>query len=225
VKRLRSNGDVASKFRALCDRFAVARQYIPEEDRELQRRVVGELRMELARSCLGALEPDLIILDEFQRFKSLLDGTDPAAELASDLFGFDGARVLLLSATPYKMFTTTDEASGEDHYRDFIQTVQFLYKNDAASTKFKSVLSEYQDELLRLSGNDTSALRARQVALQEALRDVMVRTERLAITQDRNGMLTEVAPKSLHLRPNDLQTYVELARVAKALNHPKMIEY
>src|SRR5439155_27313641 len=125
LERLCSNSELAGEFQALCDRFAVSRQNIPDEDRELQRKVIGALRMELARSCLGALEPDLIILDEFQRFKSLLDGTDPAAELASDLFRFDGARVLLMSATPYKMFTTADEASGDDHYRDFLETVQF----------------------------------------------------------------------------------------------------
>jgi Helicase conserved C-terminal domain len=225
LERLRTNNDLACEFQALCGRFAISRQNIPDDDRELQRKVIGALRMELARSCLGALEPDLIILDEFQRFKNLLDGTDPAAELARDLFGFDGARVLLMSATPYKMFTTNDEVNGDDHYRDFLQTVQFLYNDEAASAKFKSVLSEYQEELLRLSGDDNGALRARKNALQDALRHVMVRTERLAVTQDRNGMLAEVAPKSLWLRVNDLQSYVALARVAKALDHHDVVGY
>jgi hypothetical protein len=225
LERLSRNSDLAGEFRLLCDRFAVSRQNIPDEDRELQRKVIGALRMELARSCLQALEPDLIILDEFQRFKNLMDGTDPAAELASDLFSFDGARVLLMSATPYKMFTTADEASGDDHYRDFLQTVQFLYNDEAASAKFKLLLSAYQDELLRLSGDDSGAVRARRIAVQEGLRQVMVRTERLAVTQDRNGMLSEVAPKSLRLRTNDLHSYVALARVAKALDHHDVVEY
>jgi hypothetical protein len=225
IERLRSNNDLARDFQKLCDRFAGSRQNLPDEDRQLQRKVIGALRMELARSCLRALQPDLIILDEFQRFKSLLDGTDPAAELASDLFRFDGARVLLMSATPYKMFTTADEPSGEDHYRDFVETVQFLYNDDAASANFKLLLSEYRDELLRLSGKDTGALHARKMAVQEALRQVMVRTERLAVTQDRNGMLSEVAPKSLQLRTNDLRSYVGLARVAKTLDHHDVVEY
>jgi len=225
LERLRSNSDLAEEFRALCDRFAVSRQNIPDEDRELQRKVIGKLRTDLARSCLQALQPDLIILDEFQRFKSLLDGTDSAAELASDLFRFKGARVLLMSATPYKMFTTADEANGEDHYRDFLQTVRFLHNDDAAFTKFSLLLSEYGDELLRLSGGDTDTLRTRKTAIQEALRHVMVRTERLAVTEDRNGMLLEVAPKNLHLRSNDLKSYVGLARVAKALEHHDIVEY
>lgn len=69
---------------------------------------------------MKALEPDLIILDEFQRFKHLMDreeGEDEselsARELAEELFTYadenSEARVLLLSATPYKMYTTADE--------------------------------------------------------------------------------------------------------------------
>ena len=89
------------------------------------------------RSCLKALEPDLIILDEFQRFKHLMygeEGEDDSAmsarELARELFSYadenSEARVLLLSATPYKMYTTADEAGVEDHYRDFLRTFEFL---------------------------------------------------------------------------------------------------
>ena len=225
LERLHNNNDLAGEFSELCDRFAVSRQNIADEDREFQRKVIGRLRTELARSCLQALQPDLIILDEFQRFKSLLDGTDPAAELASDLFKFEGARVLLMSATPYKMFTTADEASGEDHYRDFLQTVRFLCNDDAAFEKFSLLLSEYRDQLLRLSGADTAALRTRKSAIQEALRHIMVRTERLAVTEDRNGMLCEVAPKNAYLRSNDLKSYVGLARIAKALEHHDVVEY
>jgi hypothetical protein len=59
----------------------------------------------LARVCLKALELDLIILDEFQRFKHLLEQESEAGELARLLFDakdHGGARVLLLSATPYR---------------------------------------------------------------------------------------------------------------------------
>jgi hypothetical protein len=65
--------------------------------------LVGQLRSVLARACLHALEPDLIILDEFQRFKHLLedDAESEASQLAHDLFRYSNehaqARVLLLS--------------------------------------------------------------------------------------------------------------------------------
>jgi hypothetical protein len=48
------------------------------------------LRNLLAHTCVAALEPDLIILDEFQRFKNLLDpqlGVG-VAPLSWTVFGF-----------------------------------------------------------------------------------------------------------------------------------------
>ena len=66
---------------------------------------------------ISALRPDLVVLDEFQRFKDLLnpDPTNFAAELAHRLFDYVDpdtgrpTRTLLLSATPYRMYTTADE--------------------------------------------------------------------------------------------------------------------
>ena len=82
------------------------------------------------KTCLSELQPDLIILDEFQRFKHLLATNSEAGQLAGQLFNYadahSAARVVLLSATPYKMYTLTEEAEGEDHYQDFVQTVRFL---------------------------------------------------------------------------------------------------
>ena len=77
----------------------------PPEARQRRDQVIAELRRVLAGACVSALEPDLVILDEFQRFKSLIDtrGTerDPAAELAQELFqaeAHDGKRVRTLPA-------------------------------------------------------------------------------------------------------------------------------
>ena len=102
---------------------------------QIQRRlaIVGELRRILAEVSVGCLEPDLVILDEFQRFKHLLerpeaDSEREVSQLAHDLFTYERAKVLLLSATPYKMYTLAEEReiSGDDHYSDFIGTVDFL---------------------------------------------------------------------------------------------------
>ena len=87
------------------------------------------MRRSLARSCLAVFEPDLIILDEFQRFRNLLhtgDTKDEAAQLAQQLFASAGSKILLLSATPYKMYTVNAETDGDDHYRDFLETSRFL---------------------------------------------------------------------------------------------------
>ena len=98
---------------------------------------VGSLRSLLATVCVHALEPDLIILDEFQRFRHLLEMKEPneAAMLAQSLMGFRDrdtgldARVLMLSATPYAMYTTAQDEE-DDHHRDFLATMRFLLGND-----------------------------------------------------------------------------------------------
>lgn len=44
--------------------------------------------------------------------------------LATALFEHPDVRVLLLSATPYKMFTLDQENDEDDHYPDFIRTLE-----------------------------------------------------------------------------------------------------
>ena len=89
-------------------------------------RLIGQMRKLVAAASIEALEPDLVILDEFQRFKDLLDPDNPGAELAHAIFDHTTSRVLLLSATPFKMYTLPDEPEGDDHYKDFLKTVEFL---------------------------------------------------------------------------------------------------
>ena len=112
---LKANGDVKQKLDELCCRFKYARKNVSPQDREDQLAMVGTLRRLLAESCAKSLEPDLVILDEFQRFKDLLDQEDDGSRLARALFDFPGTRTLLLSATPTRctpcirnqMLTTT----------------------------------------------------------------------------------------------------------------------
>jgi hypothetical protein len=183
---------------------------------------VSALRRHLAAACLRALEPDLIILDEFQRFPSLLnsDEGNPAGQLASDMFtyqnddGSEQARVLLLSATPYKMYTMADEQS-DDHYRDFISTLAFL-EGPTRTRGIERLVADYREQLYQLgsAGSDPSTAR---VALEKRLRMVMARTERITATQDRDGMLRQIAPP-LSTTADDVRRYVVLQRAADDLD-------
>ena len=78
--------------------------FLPKTGRHAES-FIGEMRTVLAAVCVHALEPVLIILDEFQRFPDLLRPDNPTSNLARHLFAWEDARVLLLSATPYKMLT------------------------------------------------------------------------------------------------------------------------
>ena len=98
--------------------------------------LVGRLRNRLAHVCVDALEPDLVILDEFQRFTELLHGNHDAAALARALFDYtdsegNQARTLLLSATPYRMLSlSTDSEDEGNHYKEFLETLDFLFGHD-----------------------------------------------------------------------------------------------
>ncbi|GMA93069.1 hypothetical protein [Homoserinibacter gongjuensis] len=74
---------------------------LSDELRHRAANLTARLRQSLAKAGVDTLEPDLIILDEFQRFRNLLDPeSGEAAELAHALFDHPAAKVLLLSATP-----------------------------------------------------------------------------------------------------------------------------
>jgi hypothetical protein len=219
--------DLRTRFYELAERFRDGRASHTREDRRDQHELVGELRSLLATTCLTALEPDLIILDEFQRFKHLLEGQDDASELARNLFEYPEARVLLLSATPYKMYTLEheEEARAEDHYEDFIRTVSFLQDDPRRTDRFRDVLSAYRREALTCAQGDLSGLREAKAQIETVLRQVMIRTERLGVSEDRSGMLREIADASCRLEPGDLDTYLSLQRIARALDEPDTLEY
>ena len=91
------------------------------------------MRKALAAAAIERLEPDLVILDEFQRFKDLMSDQGEGSDLAKALFEHPSAKLLLLSATPFKMYTLPDEPEGDDHYSDFIDTVRFLAGQERAA--------------------------------------------------------------------------------------------
>lgn len=215
------------RMNQLCEGIGRVR-YIENIDPQVHReriQFIGELRNILAQSCLRALEPDLIILDEFQRFKDLIDpdSEEPAAELARQLFDYTAnntrAKVILLSATPYKMYTLTSDAlAGEDHYRDFLTTLQFLEHGDSTrSEDFKKLLDEYRRELYQLHAGDKTRLNEIKLKMEKQLRRVMTRTERLATSLDRNGMLREHHPAGVTLDVADAIAYAGIVQIAETL--------
>ncbi len=189
--------------------------------------VIRDLRQTLARSCVEALEPDFVILDEFQRFKELLrepnpDDPDDIRALAHHLFAQKDVRILLLSATPYKMYTLSDEPD-DDHYADFLQTARFLMsKEDAA--EFSGELRDFRRALLNFESVGEASLQRRKRAVERRLRRVMVRTERLAVTADRSGMLADRRVEA-RLEPNDVRTFAMVDRLSRRLSTNDPTDY
>lgn len=187
-----------------------------------RRELIAHLRRLVAEASVGNLEPDLVILDEFQSFSRLLDGQSDAEELAREIFDYPGARVLLLSATPYKMYTLPDEPSGEDHYRDFTRTIRFLAGEDRAVTVDRE-LRVMREQVV--TGGDMDRARVAHDRAEEELRRVMCRTERLSCTPDRDGMLTERELPGVHLAPEDVCAWQSLDHVARLVDRQDTFEY
>jgi hypothetical protein len=218
--------DMRSRFEELQGIFCRSDSRVPEGATKKRTQWIGELRRLLASVCLSTLEPDLIILDEFQRFKHLLDDESEAGELARDLFESEagqGARVLLLSATPYRGLSLHHETD-DDHYGDFLSLLRFLENGDAAGCK--EILAEYRGALPAvMTPNGLARLRDAKLALQRRLQRVMARTERLASSTAREGMLLDEPPAETTLHETDIRAFLGAQRIATALDQGDVVEY
>ena len=206
--------------------------------------IIGDLRRRLAHVGLSRLAPDLVVIDEFQRFADLLHDPGPqatnaqteASELARMLFGSnpyeeDGPhaggipspRILLLSATPYRMVSLKSDAEEEgDHYTDFIKTVGFLQGN-AKPTTLETDLRTFRTALQSLPRSAPAALVAKN-RIETALRKVMSRTERVTATAKRDAMVQEFKPP-VTLQKEDLREACAINRIVQVVGAPSAVEY
>ena len=225
----RERPDLQDTLRELLHTFSRYREHWPAEARERRNGVIADLRRVLADACVGALEPDLVILDEFQRFKSLIDAQEaernPAAELAQKLFqarAHDGERVrtLLLSATPYKPYTTDAEIDREEHYEDFLATTRFLLGDDEDRVAdVRRRLARFGEALRRAAAGEPDQVERvehEKHAVEASLRDVMARTERVAASEDRDAMVAEDRRKAT-VTAGDVRQYLAADALFRAV--------
>lgn len=198
-------------------------RYLSKLTPELRRRagrLTGRLRRTLAKSGVDSLEPDLVILDEFQRFRNLLDPeTGEAAELAHSLFDYPQSKVLLLSATPYKPFTRAGE-DDEDHYEDFLSTVRFLAGGGPdAANGVASALRGYRRSLTTGSDVERAAADARG-----ALLPLMSRSERPQLAENQDLLRIRDLDGGVPT-PGDLTDWAALQNLGHELGTPIDLEY
>ncbi|MFW6600044.1 hypothetical protein ACQBAU_13010 [Propionibacteriaceae bacterium Y2011] len=216
---LRSVGHtLIPRFRRLIEDIGRRQHLSPAQDSEAQD-LVSALRTALARAGVETLEPDLVILDEFQRFRDLLSRETDAGELAHELYEYEGtAKVLLLSATPYKPYSLAEEVE-DDHHRDFMLTLDFLSNgsDDVDPEGIATTFEQYRRAAT--TGRPTTEITR---ALQDALTKVMSRNERT--DHSASQRLTEVTAKS-PLEPDDVLGYLALRKLADELEAPMTVEY
>lgn len=224
IAELRARPELRKRFLQISRRLRDAEANV---DGNTYWNVIRDMRQTLARGCVEALEPDLVILDEFQRFKELLkepnpDDPDDIRTLAHHLFEQKDVRVLLLSATPYKMYTLSDEPD-DDHYADFLQTTRFLMSEDDTA-EFSNELRDFRRALTDFEAVGPMNLQRRKHAVERRLRRVMVRTERLAATADRSGMLEDRRLDG-RLESSDVRTFAMVDRISRRLSTGDSTDY
>jgi len=229
---VQADSDLFEELERVCELFPRRRDTYPPEMTQSRNSLVAGLRAKLSHACVDALQPDLIIMDEFQRFRDLLHGDSDAAILARELFDYSGgdghaARTLLLSATPYRMLTLAgDEPEEGDHYQDFFETLSFLYgreKGPEVAATLAREMRAFRGHMHALPQSHAAAVEARHT-IERRLRQVIARTERVASTVERDPMMSEPAiPVSV--APADLAQASALSLVARTLDAPEIIEY
>ncbi len=219
--------NLRDRYEGACKRFRWASAMNDPVAKSERGEVVLALRRHLAEACVCALEPDLVILDEFQRFKDLLDTDTEQAALARELFTYaeiGEVRVLLLSATPYKMLTLAHEQEQDDHYEDFLRTYAFLANSAAAKRELGARLREMRRALYGIAQGDAGGVAPARREVEERLRRVMSRTERRALAGTGDGM-TRQTRHELPLAADEVRRFRRLQRLARSLDQPQVLDY
>lgn len=163
-----------------------------------EKRFRSYLRQMLARACARHITADLFILDEFQRFKSLLDSNvenDQSLIAREVLRDKRDTKVLLLSATPFKALSKVEEdEEGEAHAEELKFLLAFLSQSN------QDILDEYEKDRMALH-QQLLALRddksdvnlvddSHKLAIESILTRYIARTERAQISHNYEGLFS-----------------------------------
>lgn len=178
---------------------------------------LNTLRVMFARISTGMLNPDLVILDEFQRFKFLLDANQMSETgiLAQKFLGGGQTRVLLLSATPYKLYSTLeeiDETKTDEHYAEFLRVMDFLF--DGHIGEFHRVWSAYSVALHEVRTQSAALLRVKNAA-EDAMYAGVCRTERISVMDSGDYTDDSSVKEPLAITEWDIASYLDAGNLLK----------
>lgn len=233
-------GDFRSEFRdALRDVLGLVQgQHLPPllvqmlTDRKDQD-LVAACRTALTIAALKSIGAGLVIFDEFQRFRDLMDdvGVDgikdedeieairsrSSARVLESIRGLpngDGPALLLLSATPYTPYRRHSKAVDQDdsasaQSADFFDLISFLAASDTKAKLAKAMFLEMSEELRKGDFNSERA-QAIRTSLMGILLPLMSRTERPVPLTGRAEMASATAAIDAELITADLAQFRDM---------------
>jgi len=186
-------------------------------------RLLGQLRKLLTEVCLDYLNADLYILDEFQRFKDLIategEKISEAAAIAKKVFSVKGSKVLMLSATPFKSFTTSIDAEfNENHFKEFSAVLSFLLNHDKEQLVIFDQNRKTFFEILRRPETLDQHSNKSKLLLEHLYRKVISRTERLLVSDDKNTLLKNKIENPLELVIDDVDDFIKTDKIIQILD-------
>lgn len=192
-------------------------EYLTESDNS----VLKKLRKMFAEISVSMLQPDLVIMDEFQRFKNLIDSEIQETEngmIAKKFFETEGLKVLLLSATPYKLYSTMEEIeeadSPDEYYREFFQVIEFLLNDKGKMNHFSEVWSDYSVALREVIQGDAAVLHLKKKA-EDEMYGLMCRTERISVMDSGDYIDDSSVHHALSISEGDIHTFVDMGRMLR----------
>lgn len=208
---------------ALCTEARGHRRYI-ERNRDRCVAIVKGLRRAFSLASVEQMEPDLVIMDEFQRFSDLIRSGSSEMSILAERFltapdPTSPVRVLLLSATPFRIYATADEVSDEgfaDSFQEFSEVISFLSSAETdAAAAFHESWSTYSHELHKLgdgAGEEDVLIQTKQAA-ESALVQLIARTERTSTGELDALAQSRTLREPLTVTKRDIRSYVDAQRL------------
>ncbi|NLD00991.1 MAG: helicase [Gammaproteobacteria bacterium] len=193
----------------------------------------ASLRSLMAEVCAKKLTADLFILDEFQRFKALLNSNQENEEslIAKEIFNKKQSKILLLSATPFKAISQAeDDEEGDSHAEELNYLLNFLtLSNQRLLLEYEHNRKALQQQILQLKDADYSfsAIESQhKLAIENLLGPFLCRTERAQISDGYENLFCSSVPDDMErikdFSTGDIEAFKALDQLGLALqeNHP-----
>jgi hypothetical protein len=202
--------------------------------------LIGMMRKVMTDICLSLMDADIYVMDEFQRYSQLIDtksGSEQAT-IAQKVFGQTEAKVIMLSATPFKAFTNQyDEQHDEQHYKELKRVLKFLYEGKNVDwASYENARGRIFSLMLQLKdAEDKESILSQIEELNKVVEDVytkvIVRTEKIIASKDPNAMVENTENHPLQATKQEIDDFVKLDTVFRSIyerqkeNAPSPIDY
>ena len=190
-------------------------------------RLRSELRTKLAKICARYIRADLFILDEFQRFDSLLDMSAESenALIAQEVFKRDNpGKILLLSATPFKALSRIEDDEVEaSHQEELRHLLTFLMNSDQQRlSEYEAARKDLLATILRLRDDSFSVeglSNAEKRRVERALSDFIARTERGQIGENVDSVFkSERLDCGEYFNQSDIKSFAAMTGLADTVD-------